>query len=126
VDQVCKVYFTCDDHEKLVALEAKIRVRFGNKVNVSFSLRSCLEVMAGGVSKGEALQQVAESLGYRLNDCIAFGDGMNDREMLEMAGKGCIMAGAHQRLKDILPEMEVIGSNADDAVAHYLRRLYQQ
>ena len=36
------------------------------------------------------------------------------------------MAGAHQRLKDILPEMEVIGSNADDAVAHYLRRLYQQ
>ncbi|EGT3621598.1 MULTISPECIES: sugar/pyridoxal phosphate phosphatase YigL [Morganella] len=126
VDQVCKVYFTCDDHEKLVALEAKIRVRFGNRVNVSFSLRSCLEVMAGGVSKGEALQQVAESLGYRLNDCIAFGDGMNDREMLEMAGKGCIMAGAHQRLKDILPEMEVIGSNADDAVAHYLRRLYQQ
>ena len=31
VDQVCKVYFTCDDHEKLVALETKIRVRFGNK-----------------------------------------------------------------------------------------------
>ena len=42
-----------------------------------------------------------------------------------MAGKGCIMQNAHQLLKDLLPDMEVIGSNVDDAVAHYLRKLYQ-
>ena len=42
-------------------------------------------------------------LGYTLSDCIAFGDGMNDAEMLSMAGKGCIMANAHQRLKDLHP-----------------------
>jgi hydroxymethylpyrimidine pyrophosphatase-like HAD family hydrolase len=29
--------------------------------------------------------------GLQLKDCIAFGDGMNDAEMLSMAGKGCIM-----------------------------------
>ena len=82
-----------------------------------FSLRSCLEVMAEVSQKVRALQQVAESLGYRLNDCIAFGDGMNDRrEMLENGRKRLHYGGAHQRLKDILPEMEVIGSNADDAV----------
>ena len=63
-------------------------------------------------------------LGYTLADCIAFGDGMNDAEMLSMAGKGCIMANAHQRLKDLHPELEVIGSNADDSVPHYLRKLY--
>ncbi|EBW6088603.1 sugar/pyridoxal phosphate phosphatase YigL, partial [Salmonella enterica subsp. enterica serovar Enteritidis] len=50
--------------------------------------------------------------------------GMNDAEMLSMAGKGCIMANAHQRLKDLLPELEVIGTNADNAVPHYLRRLF--
>jgi hypothetical protein len=49
---------------------------------------------------------------------------MNDAEMLSMAGKGCIMQNAHQRLKDLHPELEVIGSNADDAVPHYLRKLY--
>jgi hydroxymethylpyrimidine pyrophosphatase-like HAD family hydrolase len=59
-------------------------------VNVSFSTLTCLEVMAGGV-KGHALEAVAKMLGYRLKDCIAFGDGMNDAEMLSMAGKGCIM-----------------------------------
>ncbi len=57
------------------------------------------EVMAGGVSKGHALEAVAKMLGYTLSDCIAFGDGMNDAEMLSMAGKGCIMANAHQRLE---------------------------
>lgn len=49
---------------------------------------------------------------------------MNDAEMLSMAGKGCIMQNAHQRLKDLHPDLEVIGSNADDAVPHYLRKLY--
>ncbi len=41
-----------------------------------------------------------------------------------MAGKGCIMGNAHQRLKDLLPELEVIGTNAEDAVPHYLRKLF--
>lgn len=107
-----------------MALQQRIEERWQERVNVTFSLRNCLEIMAGGVSKGRALKQVAELEGYQLSDCIAFGDGMNDREMLEMAGKGCIMENAHQMLKDILPHMEVIGSNRDDAVADYLQKLY--
>jgi len=80
--------------------------------------------MAGGVSKGHALDQVAKTLGYSLLDAISFGDGMNDKEMLTMAGKGCIMSNSHQRLKDLLPELEVIGTNADEAVARWLRKMY--
>jgi hydroxymethylpyrimidine pyrophosphatase-like HAD family hydrolase len=49
---------------------------------------------------------------------------MNDVEMLSMSGKGCIMRNAQQRLKDTLPTLEVIGSNADDAVPHTLRKLF--
>ncbi|CAQ86197.1 MULTISPECIES: sugar/pyridoxal phosphate phosphatase YigL [Photorhabdus] len=124
-DGVCKVYFTCEDHDLLITLEEAINARWGDRVNVSFSLRNCLEVMAGGVSKGHALEQVAKSMGYKLSDCIAFGDGMNDLEMLMAVGKGCIMRDAHQRLKDILPDMDVIGSNADDAVSRYLCKMYQ-
>jgi hypothetical protein len=123
-DGVCKVYFTCDDHDKLQPLEDAINARWGDRVNVSFSLPTCLEVMAGGVSKGHALEEVAKIIGYSLKECIAFGDGMNDLEMLAMAGKGCIMRGAHQRLKDTLPDLEVIGSNADDAVPNYLRKMF--
>ncbi|MEY8712969.1 sugar/pyridoxal phosphate phosphatase YigL [Mangrovibacter phragmitis] len=123
-DGVSKVFFTCDSHEKLLPLEQAINARWGDRVNVSFSTVTCLEVMAGGVSKGHALEAVAKAMGYQLKDCIAFGDGMNDKEMLSMAGKGCIMGNAHQRLKDLLPELEVIGTNVTDAVPHYLRKLF--
>lgn len=123
-DNVCKVFFTCTDHDKLLNLEEKINARFGNLVNATFSLDYCLEVMGAGVSKGRALQDVSNILGYSLQDCITFGDGMNDAEMLSMAGKGCIMQNASQRLKQKLPELEVIGLNTDDAVMHYLRKLY--
>lgn len=123
-DGVSKVFFTCDDHDKLLPLEQAINARWGDRVNVSFSTVTCLEVMAGGVSKGHALEAVAKAMGYGLKECISFGDGMNDKEMLSMAGKGCIMGNAHQRLKDLLPELEVIGTNAEDAVPHYLRRLF--
>nr|VUD27927.1 putative hydrolase of the HAD superfamily [Salmonella sp. NCTC 7297] len=105
-------------------LEQAINARWGDRVNVSFSTLTCLEVMAGGVSKGHALEAVAHAMGYSLKECIAFGDGMNDAEMLTMAGKGCIMGNAHQRLKDLYPELEVIGINADNAVPHYLRDLF--
>ena len=76
--------------------------------------------MAADVSKGEALKVVAESLNLTLENCIAFGDGMNDVEMLSMAGKGLVMETSHIKVKQALPDNEVIGSNADDAVAHYL------
>ena len=62
-------------HEQLLPLEQAINARWGDRVNVSFSTLTCLEVMAGGVSKGHALEAVAKKLGYSLKDCIAFGDG---------------------------------------------------
>ncbi len=47
---------------------------------------------------------------------------MNDVEMLSMAGKGLVMGTAHEKVFNALPDNEVIGSNADDAVAHYLHQ----
>lgn len=124
LEHISKIFFVSDQPERLISLEQKINARWPDQLNVSFSLPTCLEVMAHGVSKASALAEVTERLGFTLEDCIAFGDGMNDKEMLEAAGKGCIMGNAHQRLKDALPELEVIGSNAENAVPHLLRRLY--
>ena len=63
-DGISKVFFTCDESEKLVPLEEAILARWGDRVNVCFSLPTCLEVMAGGVSKGHALEEVSKLLGY--------------------------------------------------------------
>lgn len=126
-NDIAKIYFTTTDdalYPHLVKLKNRIEQKFGNKVSTAFSTLNCLEVMAENVSKGSALKQVVEKLGFTLNDSIAFGDGMNDYEMLKMAGKGCIMKDGSSELKSLLPTHEVIGSNADDAVPHYLEKLF--
>ena len=121
-EQVVKLFFIREDknHEKLVVWEDKIAAMFGDQVNITFSSPYCLEVMAKGVSKGHALDEIAQMLGYQLKDCIAFGDGMNDVEMLTMAGKGVVMGSAHHKVKAALPDNEVIGSCNDQSVAHYI------
>lgn len=123
-DGIAKVFFTHpeQDHEHLVTFEQKLKETFGDKLNVAFSTPWCLEVMAAEVSKGHALDAVAKSLNLTLDNCVAFGDGMNDAEMLAMAGKGLIMGTSHEKVMQALPNNEVIGSNADDAVAHYLEK----
>ncbi|PIJ50794.1 sugar/pyridoxal phosphate phosphatase YigL [Erwinia sp. OLTSP20] len=124
-DGISKVFFTCSDPGQLEPIEQALLARWGDRINTSFSLPTCLEVMAGGVSKGHALEAVARRLGHLLSECITFGDGMNDVEMLSMSGKGCIMQNGAPALKARLPQLEIIGSNADEAVSHYLRKLYQ-
>ncbi|MCC4237248.1 Cof-type HAD-IIB family hydrolase [Vibrio anguillarum] len=120
---VAKIFFThpAQDHELLAQFEERLNDIFGDKLNVAFSTPWCLEVMAAEVSKGDALKAVAESLNLTLDNCIAFGDGMNDVEMLSMVGKGLVMGTSHQKVFNALPNNTVIGSNAEDAVAHYLR-----
>lgn len=120
VDDVAKIFFIRHDHDYLMGYEKTFIDTFGDNISVAFSTPFCLEVMGSGVSKGEALKAVAEIKGFSLDDCIAFGDGMNDVEMLGAAKKGLIMATAHPRVKAALPDNEVIGSNAEEAVAHYL------
>ncbi|HDM8140648.1 TPA: Cof-type HAD-IIB family hydrolase [Vibrio harveyi] len=122
-DGIAKIFFThpAKDHDHLVTFETKLREQFGDQLNIAFSTPWCLEVMSAGVSKGDALKAVAESIGLTLENTIAFGDGMNDVEMLSMAGKGLVMGTSHEKVMKALPNNEVIGSNVDDAVAHYLQ-----
>lgn len=121
-DDIAKVYLTSyeRDHEHLCEWEDKFNQALGNKVHIAFSSPWCLEIMAHGVSKGDSLSVVAKENGLSLNDCIAFGDGMNDLEMLKGVKKGLIMQTAHDRLKAAAPELEIIGSCLDEGVAHYL------
>jgi len=121
-DDVLKVFFY-GEPSMLKELEALILERYRERLTTTFSLPVTLEVMAQGVSKGAALGRVAEGLGIPLSEVIAFGDGMNDQEMLHLAGTGIRMANADPRLKEALPDLEEIGSNREESVARYLEDL---
>jgi len=122
INNVAKIFLTRvnRDHDKLVEWENIFNKKFADKANIAFSTPHCLEIMHNKVSKGHALEAIANMKGYQLKDCIAFGDGMNDFEMLSMAGKGLVMGTAHHKVKLALPDIEVIGNCDDEAVAHYI------
>ena len=122
-EQTEKVFFIGKTLADLQPLEQKIRETYGNDVYVVYSTPQCLEVMNKNVSKANALSELTQRRGYNLKDCIAFGDGMNDFEMLSQAGKGCIMGNADPRLKALLPQHEIIGNHKHEAVASYLRAI---
>ncbi len=93
-------------------------------LNVTFSLPDCLEVMHAGVHKGNAVRAVLEQHGLEMSQAVAFGDGMNDFEMLSMVGRGVVMGNAHDRLKQALPEHEQTLTSDEDGVAVYLEKLF--
>lgn len=121
-----KIYYMEDDNDKLVKLEKSISNRFSDKVDTIFSLPTCLEIMNKGVSKRSALIEVLERLSINKNEIVAFGDGFNDYELLEYAGKAFIMDNAHESLKNALPELEIIKKNSEDGVINKLKELFPE
>lgn len=121
-DDIAKLFFTHQDHEHLSRYESQLKTQYGDKLSIAFSTPWCLEMMALNVSKGNALQTVTQRLGLSLDNTIAFGDGMNDVEMLSAANRGLIMGSAHEKVKQALPDNDIIGNCADQAVAHYLQQ----
>ena len=119
-----KVFFIARTPADLVELEHQLRDRFGAQTSITYSTPSCLEVMNKNVSKATALAQVVQARDYGLQDCIAFGDGMNDVEMLSEVGKGYIMGNADPHLIKNCPQLETIGRNTHEAVAAYLRAIF--
>lgn len=115
-----KIFFSCDNHEKLVALKDAVLANSSDNLHHAFSLPTCLEFMDKSVDKAVAIEKVLEKEGFTLDQAVAFGDGFNDVQMLAAAGKGLIMGNAPALLKETLPNLEVITANAEDGVAKYI------
>jgi Cof subfamily protein (haloacid dehalogenase superfamily) len=116
-----KLFFTHDQHEVLVTLKDKILEHHADKLCHAFSLPFCLEFMDTSVDKSVAIAKILDREGFSFQNTMAFGDGFNDERMLASVQKGLIMKNAPDTLKDKLGQLEVIGSNKEDAVANYLK-----
>jgi len=108
----------------LALIEERLQREFGDTLYVTYSLPDCLEVMTANVSKGRALQVVLERLEIDASHCIAFGDNMNDIDLLETAGHPFMMNNANPNLITRLPNVPRIGNNFEAGVAHHLRKLF--
>lgn len=80
-----------------------------------------VEIMAEGVTKATGLAQLCAHLDIDRSEVLAFGDAMNDIEMLTWAGRGVAMANAEREV--IATADEVTAGNDDDGVALVIERL---
>jgi hydroxymethylpyrimidine pyrophosphatase-like HAD family hydrolase len=81
-----------------------------------------LDLSPVGVSKASGLEYVAAELGLAPDDVLAIGDGRNDIEMLEWAGRGVAMGQAVQQVLDAADD--VTAPVADDGAAVELGRYF--
>lgn len=95
---IFKIEVLCDKEEikqKCVAL-----VEAHEAYDYFFSIRgSLLEIHAKEGKKGNAVLKVLDYLDLTIDQSYAFGDGMNDVDMLETVGCGIAMANATDQVK---------------------------
>jgi Cof subfamily protein (haloacid dehalogenase superfamily) len=108
--------------ERLAEIEQHIVERFGAQVTLTYSQPQYLEAMAPGVSKGHALTALLARLGVDAAHCAAFGDGMNDVEMLQTVGHPFRMANANPKLHVLLPHTGQAGHHDESGVARQIRQ----
>ena len=87
----------------------------GVGLSVTHSSARNVEIMAPGVNKGAALKWLAGALGVPMARCMAFGDNMNDMDMLNAAGWSVAMGNGDEALKRAA--RIIAPADSDDGVA---------
>lgn len=84
---------------------------------------SYIDAMQPGISKASGIAQVMEYHGIDASEVMAFGDAMNDYEIIRFVGTGCAMANGRPALRAVADR--VIGSNVEHAVHSEMRRVLE-
>jgi len=120
-DSCIKAMFLAEP-EKQILLRAHLEERLGGSIYVTQTLRTFLEIMNAGVSKGEGLNFVLDFLSLKADEVIAFGDEENDLPMLSAAGFSVAPANAKDAVK--ARAGLVVGANDEEGVAAFLEDFF--
>ena len=106
--------FVEEHHEHLY------RTHFPEVDFVRWHKYSC-DVLPKGGSKAKGIQLLLERIGKTAHDVIVFGDGLNDIEMLQLAGVSVAMDNGHEEVKKLAT---YVTSHVDeDGLAKAMRKL---
>lgn len=86
----------------------------------SFSSCKYIEVMSKGSSKYKMVAKIAERIGITKDEIIAFGDSLNDVELLEKCSHGVAVSNALPEVKEKADDVTTL-DNDSDGVVEYLK-----
>ena len=120
--------FMMDDLHRLTAVHGRLASDSGGEQHwrvifsrTALAVGAALEALHPTVSKGAALHFLCQRLGLRPDQILAFGDNVNDVEMLEFAGWGIAMSNASPEA--IAAADRVTTGNDEDGIAIVLEEL---
>lgn len=116
-------YVTCiDEKEKLDSIYEKYKDIYHCVYQEDMYFHDqWLEIMPKNASKSVAAKQLKDY--YQCDRMIAFGDGINDTDLFEVADEAYAVENAVEELKT--KATSVIGNHNDDAVAKWLKDNYK-
>lgn len=79
-----------------------------------------LNVLQENVSKSLAIVKTLDSFGIGRSEAIAFGDGENDIDMLELVGLGIAMGNGNEKLKNVADF--VTKPSSEDGIDYALKK----
>ncbi|WP_010677337.1 Cof-type HAD-IIB family hydrolase [Bacillus timonensis] len=74
--------------------------------------------------KGLALKELANSMGIEMKDVMSLGDNLNDKSMLEMAGRGVAMGNADEEILNLCTFHTK--TNEEDGVAYAIEEMLKE
>ncbi|TDT72298.1 hypothetical protein EV215_0086 [Hypnocyclicus thermotrophus] len=95
--------------------------KFEDKYKVVVSAKHWLDIMTLNGNKGVAIQKVQKKYNITKDETMAFGDYLNDLEMLENSGYSYAMENAHPKLKEIAKY--ITHSNENNGVVKTLKEV---
>ena len=94
--------------------------QYKNDACVGFlTANNLFEYVDPRINKGYGIKKVAKHFGVKLENCVAFGDEQNDKEMLEKVGMGVCMQNGSQDVKDVSSYVSPY-TNDESAIAHFI------
>ena len=119
-DAICKIaVFDLENAEtnSYPALKA-----FRDRFVVSLSGDRWVDLMNPGVNKGAAIRLLQDRYGIRPEESMAFGDYLNDCEMMQACAHSYAMENAHPKLKSLC--RFTAKSNDEDGVVQVLKQVF--
>ncbi len=110
-----------EEPQKINEMMVELREKFDGSVRVMCSESNFLEIVAWRAGKGNALQSYCKANGFELEETVAFGDSVNDVDMIKVAGVGVAVANARGELKEVADY--VTKSNDEDGVAEVIEKI---
>lgn len=119
---ICKIAF-CDKGRAAAHVLPVLERELGGGLSVILSGEDWVDIMKPGVHKGSAMAMLQTQRGLAKEDCMAFGDYLNDYELLMSVGESYAMKNALPELKQIAKH--IAPGNDEDGVMRVIKERFK-